>query len=102
MFGSGTRNTTTRNLTKCESFVGAILHIFTACITMLGGMTTAVMKKPTRDSSTSGGGVGEANGPLLNMRTSRNMMTSFTLTIMTMALNTGGTTSPSAGIRAGP
>lgn len=69
---------------------------------MLGGMTTAVMKKLTGDSSTSGGGVGEANGPLLNMRTSRTMMTSSMLTIMTMALTTGGTTGPSAGIAAGP
>lgn len=104
MFGSGTRNTTMTDLTECESFVGAILHIFTACITMIGGMITAVMKKTTGDSSISGGGVGKASGPLLNMRTSRTMMESSMLTIMTMALNTttNGTTGPSAGIGAGP
>ena len=89
-----------RDLMKCGSSAGAILHTFTACTTVLGGLTIAVKKRMT-ENSTCGGGTGGATGPVLIMKTSTAMTANSTWIIMTMDMTIGGTTGASAGIGTG-
>ena len=100
-----------------RSFAGTTLHIFIACTTVLGGLTTAAVIMITQITRC-GGGDGEHTGPVLigstvivsELTSTVSTMdltsivstTSLTLTILTIGLTISGTTSTSAGIGAGP